>query len=136
MKARMFILDQGISNLHPSAVFFSAVAWGGSNDLTQALFPRFMEHLRSLALSCLPLLTDWLVCKMTLCVYFSCSFITSCCSLQNSGALKRLCLHTEPGHTLKPVLFLTWRHFSITVFLVFLQIFGRKWGGVGLGELN
>jgi hypothetical protein len=50
---------------------------------------------------------------------------------------KAVCVSpTEPGHTLKSVLFLTSRHFRVTVFLVFLQIFDRKWGGVGLGELN
>jgi hypothetical protein len=95
----MFILDQDISSLYPSALFSSAVAWGGSDDLTQALFLGFMQHLRSLAWGCLPLLTDWLVCKMTLCVYFSCSFITSCCALQSSGVLKRLsvCLQLSQG---------------------------------------
>lgn len=89
-----FILDQGISNLSTGALLSPAAAWGGSNDLTEVLFLGFMKHLRFLALGCLPLLTDWLVCKRTLCVYFSCSFITSCCSLQSSGALKRLRVST------------------------------------------
>lgn len=73
--------------------FVTFVASGGSSDLSQALFLGFMEHLRSLALGRLPLLTDWLACKMTLCVYFSCSFITSCCSLQGNGALKCVSPH-------------------------------------------
>lgn len=80
---------------------FQPVSWsfapshcslGWRNDLTLGLFLGYMEYLRCLAFGHLPILTGQLVCKKTLCIYFSCPFLTSCYSLQSNRALKQLCV--------------------------------------------